>query len=146
MDIHLAQSAVSFLTFFYLSYMDVKYKEIPLAVIVFYAGIGLATNIFLKTDVSYILLSSVPGLFLLILSFVTDEMIGSGDGLTILALGIWMGLRLTLTTLFLGIAFVCFFSFLTIAFNKVLRKRMEPNYQIPLIPFIFSGLVVSVYG
>ena len=146
MDIHLAQSAVSFLTFFYLSYMDVKYKEIPLTVIVFYAGIGFATNIFLKTDVSYVLLSSVPGLFLLILSFVTDEMIGSGDGLTILALGIWMGLRLTLTTLFLGIAFVCFFSFLTIAFNKVLGKRMEPNYQIPLIPFIFSGLVVSVYG
>lgn len=146
MDIHLAQNVVSLPTFLFLSYMDIKYKEVPLAVIMIYAGMGLVTDCILKTDISYILLSSVPGIVLLILSLVTDEMIGSGDGLTILALGIWMGLRLTLSTLFLGILFVCFFSFLTIVFNKALGKRMEPDYQIPLIPFLFSGLVVSVYG
>lgn len=146
MDIHLAQNVVSLPTFLFLSYMDIKYKEIPLAVIMIYAGMGLVTDCILKTDISYILLSSVPGIVLLILSLVTDEMIGSGDGLTILALGIWMGLRLTLSTLFLGILFVCFFSFLTIVFNKAFGKRMEPDYQIPLIPFLFSGLVVSVYG
>lgn len=143
MDIHRAQSVVSIAVLLIFSLQDIRKREISGYLVIIYGLIGIIIGLF-KIPVMELLLSAVPGAFLLILGRITDEGIGYGDGLVILALGIWVGLYLSLVALIVGILLLGIVSLGYILMMKIKREKVFLQTKMPFMPFLLSGLVVSI--
>ena len=143
MDIHRAQSVVSIAVLLILSFQDIKRREISGYLVIIYGLSGIVIGMF-KIPVMELLLSAVPGAFLLILGRITDEGIGYGDGLVILALGIWVGLYLSLVALIVGILLLGIVSLGYVLMMKIKREKVFLQTKMPFMPFLLSGLVVSI--
>jgi len=74
----------------------------------------------------------VPGLLLLLLSRISRTSVGTGDGITVLALGLMLGLSLELTALVLGL----FLSAVLCTILLLLRK-VSRSSALPFLPFLF---------
>lgn len=123
-----------------LSAGDVREKKIPIYKVIFFAIFAILyrmiTGQFSWDEVRW---GIFPGCVLLLLAFLTKENIGYGDGITVLALGLWTGGWFTLAVVCIGImlsgvwGMACIF-----------RKKTEP---IPFIPFLLLGMeVVLLYA
>lgn len=83
--------------------------------------------------------SMIPGIILLLLSIITKENIGYGDGLTVAVLGLWTGIWFSFYVLCVGLMLsgIC-------AVIYLIKKKRE---TIPLIPFLLIGMeVVLIYA
>ena len=120
-----------------LSAGDVREKKIAIYKVVLFA----ISAIFYRMIIGQFSWNEVrwgmfPGCILLLLAFFTKENIGYGDGITVLALGLWTGGWFTLAVVCIGVmlsgiwAMVCIF-----------RKKTEP---IPFIPFLLLGMEVAL--
>ncbi len=78
----------------------------------------------------------IPGGVLLLLSWMTGESIGYGDGMAVLVLGLWTGGRFTFYALAAGIMLSGFY-----AAVSVIRKRRD---VIPFMPFLLAGMEVAL--
>lgn len=109
-----------------LSAEDVKERQLSMAVIweLGAAGIGYAA-------VTGQMPVWIPGLSLLIFSYLSKEQIGYGDGWLVLALGMWMKLQQLLNMLWLGL--------LLSAASAVLFRKKE----LPLVPFLTAAYVIG---
>ena len=81
--------------------------------------------------------SLIPGAFLLAISLCTRESIGYGDGWTVLALGILLGLWKCFVVVFAGFLFSAIFSLILLVLRRVNGKS-----RLPFLPFITMGLGV----
>ena len=136
MDIHRAQSVVSIAVLLIFSLQDIRKREISGYLVIIYGLIGIIIGLF-KIPVIELLLSAVPGAFLLILGRITDEGIGYGDGLVILALGIWVGLYLSLVALIVGILLLGIVSLGYILMMKIKREKVFCKLNCHLCHFCF---------
>ncbi|MBD5547662.1 MAG: hypothetical protein HDQ97_09720 [Lachnospiraceae bacterium] len=128
---------VSLLFLARLSAGDVKEKAVPVFSVVFFALSAIfyqiVTGQFSWNEAGW---NIFPGCVLLLLAFLTKENIGYGDGMTVLAFGLWTGGWFTLAVVCIGVmlsgiwAMVCIF-----------RKKTEP---IPFIPFLLLGMEVAL--
>ena len=111
--------------------IDLKYKEIPLSLTLLGGGVGILLCIVegrLWTD---ILLSCVPGAIALIFSRLTQEVLGYGDGMVFLVMGLYMTLSklLSLGMMAFGLA-----GLVSLVLLVVFRRR--GSERIPFIPFL----------
>jgi leader peptidase (prepilin peptidase)/N-methyltransferase len=83
-----------------------------------------------------ILLGLLPGIFLLFLSKATRESIGMGDGVMMLVLGIYLGVRKVLDLFFLSL----FLSSIWAGFLLLVKKKRR-DWEFPFVPFLFLGYV-----
>lgn len=117
--------------------MDVRKRQISLSLTgaLFLTGIGWQI---LVEDTSWPewLLSLLPGAGFLILSYVSREQVGYGDGLLLLTVGIWMGLGQTFGVLTLGLVLCSVLCGALLA-----RKKIRKQDSIPLVPFLLLGFV-----
>lgn len=81
-----------------------------------------------------IVLGCLPGLFLLLLSIVTRESIGKGDGIVVMILGLWTNIWWAFLVTCLAICLAGIFALICLV-----RKRKEP---ISFIPFLLLGMEV----
>lgn len=81
-----------------------------------------------------IIFACLPGLFLLLLSVLTRESIGKGDGVIVVILGLWTDIWWVLVVLCLAIWMVGIF-----ALVRLLGKRKGP---ISFVPFLLFGMEV----
>ncbi|NBJ94188.1 prepilin peptidase [Parablautia muri] len=119
-----------------LSVEDIKTKEISINKVIFFIFLGflfrLIAGEFNWNEISGCL---IPGSILLLLSFLTDESIGYGDGMTVVALGLWTGGWFTAFVVWIGITLsgiwggICLF-----------RRKKE---TIPFLPFLLLGMEVA---
>lgn len=82
--------------------------------------------------------SLLPGIFLLFLSYVSKENMGYGDGLTVMILGLWTGLRFTLAVFCAAILAAGIWGSICL-----LKKKTG---TIPFIPFLLLGMEVVLIG
>ena len=121
---------------------DIRKKEILLWEILACAILSVAAVFmsFYKAspDIIDILLSLLPGALLLLLSFISREGIGYGDGLIILAAGPALGFYDLLTALMTAIILSGLFSGILLIFKKAKRKT-----RIAFAPFLAVGCAVA---
>ena len=120
---------------------DIRKKEIPLIL----AGVGMAAAVGFtvwrignrSVFAAQILLSLLPGLFFLLVSWCTKEKVGYGDGILLLITGLVVGFYLCLTGL-------CISLFLSALFGVVLLflHKAKKNSRIPFVPFLTMGMGV----
>ena len=79
----------------------------------------------------------LPGLFLLLLAYLTSEQVGYGDGLAVLILGCFLGAGTCAAVC--GTAFMLSGLFTT---GKICLKKEEP---VPFLPFLLGALEVVLF-
>ena len=125
------------------SVVDIRTKEIPLWEIAICAVLSTAKVVLDlrggEADIAGIIFSLLPGAFLLVLSFITKEGIGYGDGLMVLLMGPALGAE----GLILGML-IAFFASSFFSAILLIIKKVKKNYRIPFIPFMTIGMGVMI--
>lgn len=121
---------------------DGIWKRIPIAVV----WMGMLTAVLLRLEgamgeVSWLAagLSLTPGIMFWLLSFLSEEKVGYGDGWVLLMIGLFLGAGRCFLILLTGLMAESFVVLLLLAFRKVHRDR-----QVPFIPFLLLGMGVVV--
>lgn len=120
---------------------DIRKKEIPLIP----AGAGMTAAVGLtiwrigngSIFAVQILLSLLPGLFFLLVSWCTKEKVGYGDGILLLIIGLTVGFNQCFTGLCISLFLSAFFGVLLLFFHKA-----QKNSRIPFVPFLAMGMGV----
>ena len=120
---------------------DIRKKEIPLIL----AGVGMAAAVGLtiwrigdgSIFTAQILLSLLPGLFFLFVSWCTKEKVGYGDGILLLIIGLTVGFYQCLAGLCISLFLSAFFGELLLFLHKA-----KKNSRIPFVPFMTIGMGV----
>lgn len=124
---------------------DLRHREIPLLWILL--GIAAATSIDIwqikegTVTITAVCLSLLPGIFFLLTSFCTREKVGYGDGLLILAAGLFLGVY----RCFLAICVGLILSACTAVFLLLFRKA-DRHSRIPFVPFLLCGMGVLFFA
>ncbi len=131
----IAYSAV-LVTIGFLSWEDIKKKEISLFVLIVSGSIALLCLIAENgIEIVHIVGCMLPGMLLLALSLISQEKIGYGDGATVLVLGFWTDMDFCVATL--AIAFL-----LTGCYAIFLLLKRRKDEKIPFIPFLLAAMEV----
>ena len=83
-------------------------------------------------------LSILPGLLLLGIGWLSRWQIGSGDGVVILVMGLWLGCRKTFIILLLGMFLCSIFCGALVVFRKAGRKT-----EVPFVPFLWIACLMG---
>lgn len=112
-------------------YLDFKYKEIPVWFSLFGGGVGMLFCVMEHRDIRQVILSCLPGVCVLIFSWISKEVMGYGDGLVLLMLGSFMSLPQLFSTILLAFGIAGIYALvLLVIFRKAGR------YRIAFIPFL----------
>ena len=84
-------------------------------------------------------LSVIPGMVFWVLSFITGEKVGYGDGWMLAMIGLFMGLWQCFLILMIGLISSSLVVLILLAARKVSR-----DYQLPFAPFLLFGMGVVV--
>ena len=84
-------------------------------------------------------LSVIPGVMFWVLSFVTGEKVGYGDGWMLIMIGLYMGLWKCFLILMAGLISSSLVVLILLMFRKVAR-----DHQLPFAPFLLLGMGVVV--
>lgn len=117
-------------------------KEIPLAVV----WIGMITALILRaygamgesTWISAVL-AVLPGAAFWLLSFMTREQVGYGDGWVLMMIGLFVGLQRCFLILLAGLVMESVAALILLVFGKTTGDR-----EIPFVPFLLLGMGVIV--
>lgn len=124
---------------------DMRKKEISIWLVISMAVIslidGVLSLVLHKKTVTELAISLIPGVLLVVLSVLSRQSIGYGDGLITMAIGVAFGI----SKLFAGLAIALFASGVMSIFLIVVRKAKR-NDTFPFIPFILAGMVVSMFA
>lgn len=123
---------------------DIRKKYIPIWLIIVGALLSFALffcEAFLsgKWEWSRAFLGLVPGVCLSIVSIVSAEQVGLGDGLVLLIMGWILGIKVTIAAAILGL-------FLATCFGvaSVIVKKENLQMTMPFIPFLEIGLILTL--
>lgn len=121
-----------------LAVYDIKWRKIP---VIWVLAFGIIAVLYFiaggKGSIKSVLLCVTPGMILLLLSLLTGEKIGYGDGMAVLVLGFFLRGFLCISLLWLGIMLAGFYSL-----YRLLRKNKD---TIPFMPFLLAALEVILF-
>lgn len=142
-----------FITLFLGSISDLRRKAVPLYLLIagnvgglfccLYRHFENITNVLCITEQSLFIElagSIMPGLGLLILSFVTGRKIGVGDGFILLSVGMFESGKMAWSVLCFGLFLqsVC-------AILLLILKKAKRDTKIPFVPFLLAGRTVMYF-
>ena len=87
-----------------------------------------------------ILLGIALGAGMILLSRITRESIGYGDGGLMMVIGAYEGISRSIMILFFGLLYAAVFSIVMIVVRKWKR-----NQELPFVPFLFLGAVTTFF-
>lgn len=122
---------------------DLKRKKIPVYMLIILAAAGIISNFTVgEFDIEKRMIAMLPGIILIIVSMVTKQQIGYGDGLIILIMGLYIDiddiLSIVLSSFLLS-------SIAAIILMTIFKKKK--NFEMAFSPFLLIGygLVKGVY-
>lgn len=122
---------------------DIKRKKIPVYMLIILAAAGIISNFTVgEFDIEKRIIAMLPGMILLIVSMITKQQIGYGDGMIILIMGLYIDiddiLSIVLSSFLLS-------SIAAIILMTVFKKKK--NFEMAFSPFLLIGygLVKGVY-
>lgn len=126
------------------AFFDVKRKEISISVLLVGGILGIGMNLWQIAGGSLSIweagASLLPGIFLLLLGFVSREKIGYGDGLFLSVIGLFIGFYQCFLVLCISLLLVSVFALVLLCMRKAGR-----NSQLPFVPFLAAGLGVLFF-
>lgn len=139
MDIQVVPSVLNILFLIYFSFSDIKYHNINKTMVHVYILIGAVYSLF-SFNALVIVVSLIPGLFFLLLSYISEEKIGYGDGMIIIGIAFWTPFIQII--FIIETAFVLLFLVTGVIFVLCRNNKLK---EIPFIPFLLIGTVVNIY-
>ena len=122
---------------------DIKRKKIPVYMLIILAAAGIISNFTVgEFDIEKRIIAMLPGMILLIVSMITKQQIGYGNGMIILIMGLYIDiddiLSIVLSSFLLS-------SIAAIILMTVFKKKK--NFEMAFSPFLLIGygLVKGVY-
>lgn len=120
--------------------LDVRKRKISLLLTAAgFAGGILWQLIYRTRDMPQIAASWIPGALFLILSYISRERVGYGDGFLLLSLGSWLGVWDTFLML-TGALILCSGCCIVL----LLTKKAGRKDEVPFIPFMLISFVASL--
>jgi leader peptidase (prepilin peptidase)/N-methyltransferase len=121
---------------------DAVKKEIPLIVV----WIGMAAAVILRAagvieTESWEMMGAafMPGVMFWVISYVTREKVGYGDGWILLLIGLFIGAAKCIAVLMTALFVESIFLILLLALRKINRDK-----EVPFVPFLLVGLGVII--
>lgn len=115
-----------------LSVLDIVKKSLPLVLLL---GLVVCSLIY-RLAIPY---GAIPGLVLLFVSLLTSEAVGKGDGLVLIAVGIYTGFWAAMTILCLALFLCSFINLCRLVLHKINRK--DRVAFIPYLTLAFMGVM-----
>ena len=116
---------------------DIKTKMVPLIAVVATAGSVLLYRLCVGTGILELVMGLIPGVLLLVLALVTQESIGTGDGLMLCVLGLFCGWRQCLAVFGMALVLSALLSIILLICRKVGRKT-----ELPFLPSLLGGYLL----
>lgn len=122
------------------SIQDVKEKKISIKKLVIFGMIFLAMS-FLWGNLSWQErgYNMLPGIMALLISFLTKEQLGYGDGICLLIMGCVLSGALLLGTVMISLILSSAFGLLLL-----IGKKAERKTRLPFLPFLAAGYVIQL--
>lgn len=123
------------------AFTDLKDRRISLVILGMFLMIGLAVNcIFVINTAESIIGGITVGLFFIVISLISKGKIGLGDGLIISICGVYLGFWSNLILVFDTFLFCGLTGAVLMAVKKI-----NLNYELPLIPFMVAAYVGRLF-
>ena len=113
-----------------LSIFDFRYKEIPLSISLLGGGIGVGFCVIEHREIVGVILSCLPGVLALIFAWLSKEVMGYGDGIILLVLGMYLPI-----SQLISIGLQAFTVAGIVALGLLVLFHKKGNYRLPLVPF-----------
>lgn len=114
---------------------DIRRKKITVKLTLLSGIAGILLHmLFQNQSIFEMLAGAVPGVFVLVASYLSKSKIGMGDGIVFMLTGLYLGLVENLRLMF-----VSFFLASLWGLYLLIIKRCEKSKRIPFVPFLFLG-------
>lgn len=119
--------------------IDLKEQKVITRLCIANAAVALLLHIVLQDVLWYdILLGMILGAIFFVISVLTNESIGKGDGIVIFTLGSIMGVETSFQMLVWALILCAVFSL-----GGIIIKKLSLKSKIPFVPFLFVGGVIT---
>lgn len=128
---------------------DIKEKRIPNQLVGAMLGVWvlvMTPQLFLRTEYALVLIINgaigfgLGGIVFLVVYFVSRKGLGGGDVKLIAVSGLYLGARGVMSTMLYGSVLAAIIGGILIA-----TKRMGPRDSIPLAPFLYIGMLLTMF-
>lgn len=124
---------------------DIKEKQISLKLCIAYGIVGIllyiSNCIYGNKELWQLGIALLPGVGMIVISYMTKERIGIGDGVVMVIMGLFFSYEKIISILVMGIMFSTLVSLYLLVVKKVSKE-----YEIPFVPFLLMASVVVVMG
>ncbi|MCQ2497895.1 MAG: hypothetical protein MJ133_02830 [Lachnospiraceae bacterium] len=125
-----------------MSLEDFRYFSISMKEIVIYLMFGFICG-YIRMNMLDLVTALIPGIFLLIIAFISNQKIGYGDALIVLSNGFWLGSRKMFISLSVSMILVFLVSLVMLIRYRYVYKTELKDRRIAFIPFIFTGTLTA---
>ena len=120
---------------FLASVFDIKSRKIPLILITIFSILEIIISLFFLENF-YFLFGLIPGLIMIIISYITNNSFGYADAFLIFSLGFTLSFYEVFHILLLGLFFASIIGCL------FLLKKKSKKYKLPFSPFLLLAWLV----
>lgn len=121
--------------------MDYKKRTVPVMMPIIGAVVGVFLYLYQKDmPITELLIAIIPGVIFVAISILSSGKVGLGDGLIIIPFGLMVGLWDSTTSLIYAML-----SSGVVALFLLATKKKSGNYQLPFLPFLLCGLVLTLF-
>lgn len=121
------------------SYTDIKNKNINIVYCVLFGLINLIIGL-VRGGITFCALGIMPGILLLIVSYLTNEKIGYGDGIMLVTVGLVYGISRSVDLCMISLSISGFVSLILLLF-----KKKKINDIIAFAPYLFLGNIIMCF-
>lgn len=122
------------------TYSDIKSRSIMRCSVVVFGAAGVVMWILNReTAFAAMMLSLLPGLFLLGISKATKEALGYGDGIAVLILGVYTGFKSLVGVLMTAMLLAALWA------GILLVRRQKGSHEFPFLPFLLLGYLGGLW-
>ena len=118
--------------------IDWKYKRIPICLSVLGGCIGVAFCVLQERPMVNIVVACMPGVLMLCFSKITKEVLGYGDGIVFIMMGLYLSIEKII-----AIGLLAFFIAGITALILLVFFHKKGSYQIAFLPFLSVAYIMD---